>query len=198
MTLINENYLKLPECYFFNEIEQKINAHKVVHPKADVIRLGLGDVSQALPGEVVKAMENATRELSKIETFRGYGPETGYRFLIDKIIKYDYNTRGVSLEPDEVFISDGAKSDVGNIGHIFGRDNIIAITDPVYPVYENAAIMGGRSGHLTEQNIWSNIVYIPCTPENNFIPELPKEKVDIYIFVLPQQSDRSCSKQNRT
>nr|HPG56051.1 LL-diaminopimelate aminotransferase [Candidatus Enterocola sp.] len=134
---------------------------------------------------VVKAMENATRELSKIETFRGYGPETGYRFLIDKIIKYDYNTRGVSLEPDEVFISDGAKSDVGNIGHIFGRDNIIAITDPVYPVYENAAIMGGRSGHLTEQNIWSNIVYIPCTPENNFIPELPKEKVDIIYLCYP-------------
>lgn len=185
MTLINENYLKLPEYYFFNEIEQKINAHKVVHPKADIIRLGLGDVSQPLPGEVVKAMENATRELSKTETFRGYGPETGYRFLIDKIIKYDYNIRGVSLEPDEVFISDGAKSDVGNIGHIFGRDNIIAITDPVYPVYENAAIMGGRSGHLTEQNIWSNIVYIPCTPENNFIPELPTEKVDIIYLCYP-------------
>lgn len=185
MALINENYLKLPEYYFFNEIEQKINAHKVVNPKANVIRLGLGDVSRPLPNEVVKAMTTAAKELGDATTFKGYGPETGYRFLIDKIIKHDYNSRGVSLQADEVFISDGAKSDVGNIGHIFGRDNIIAITDPVYPVYENAAIMGGRSGYLTDANLWSNIVYIPCTAEGGFVPQLPEEKVDIIYLCYP-------------
>lgn len=130
-------------------------------------------------------MENAIKEMGDIKTFRWYGTETGYQFLIEKIIKHDYNARGISLEQDEVFIGDGSKSDVGNIGHIFGRDNIIGITDPVYPVYENAAIMGGRSGNLTEQNIWSNIVYIPCTSENNFVPELPKEKVDMIYLCYP-------------
>ena len=185
MVLINENYLKLPENYLFTEIEQRINAFNIVHPNTKVVRLGLGDVSLPLPEEVVLAMENAVREMGDIKTFRGYGPETGYQFLIEKIIKHDYNARGISLEQDEVFIGDGSKSDVGNIGHIFGRDNIIGITDPVYPVYENAAIMGGRSGNLTEQNIWSNIVYIPCTRENNFVPELPKEKVDMIYLCYP-------------
>ncbi|MBP5318647.1 MAG: LL-diaminopimelate aminotransferase [Paludibacteraceae bacterium] len=185
MALVNENYLKLSEYYFFNEIEQKINAHKVIKPNAQVIRLGLGDVSQPLTGEVVKAMHAAVDELSKRDTFKGYGPEVGYRFLINDIIKYDYNSRGVNLSTDEVFISDGAKSDVGNIGHIFGRDNIIGITDPVYPVYENAAVMGGRSGYLRDDSLWSNIVYIPCTAENNFVPQLPVEKVDIIYLCYP-------------
>ncbi|MCQ2335837.1 MAG: LL-diaminopimelate aminotransferase [Paludibacteraceae bacterium] len=185
MALVNENYLKLPECYVFYEIEQKINAHKVIHPNANIIRLGQGDVSRPLPDAVIKAMQDAVNELSNVKTFRGYGPEVGYRFLIDKIIKFDYASRGVSLDPDEVFIGDGSKSDVGNIGHIFGRDNIIAITDPVYPVYENAAIMGGRSGYITEDAIWSNIVYIPCTEENGWVPKLPKEKVDIIYLCYP-------------
>ena len=185
MVLINENYLKLPENFFFTEIEKRINAFNVIHPNSHVIRLGLGDVCLPLPDEIISAMEVASKEMGNIDTFRGYGPETGYRFLIDKIIKHDYHTRGITLDASEVFVSDGSKADLGNIGHIFGRDNIIAITDPVYPVYENAAIMGGRSGYLTEDNIWSNIVYIPCTEENNFTPQLPKEKVDIIYLCFP-------------
>lgn len=185
MALVNENYLKLSEYFFFNEIEGKVNAYKLLHPEAKLIRMGRGDVSQALPEEAVKAMMTAAEEMGKQDTFRGYGPETGYKFLKDKIIKHDYNQHGISLEQDEVFISDGSKSDVGNIGHIFGRDNIIATTDPVYPVYENAAIMGGRSGHLFEDGIWSNIVYISCTAENGFIPKLPESHVDMIYLCYP-------------
>jgi LL-diaminopimelate aminotransferase len=185
MALINENYLKLPEYYFFNEIQQKVNAHKIINPKANVISLGLGDVSRPIPASALKAMKEAVDELSDAKTFKGYGPETGYNFLKNCIIKHDYAPRGVTLSHDEIFISDGSKSDVGNIGHIFGRDNIIGITDPVYPVYENAAIMGGRSGYLTDNNLWSNIVYIPCSSKNNFVPELPKEKVDIIYLCYP-------------
>lgn len=185
MALVNEHYLKLSEDYFFTEIEKRINAFSVTHPKAKIIRLGVGDVSRPLPPEVVKAMHEAVDELANEETFRGYGPEQGYRFLIDKIIKFDYQSRGISLDPDEVFISDGAKTDTGNLGHILGRDNIIAITDPVYPVYENTAIMSGRSGHMTDEGKWSNIVYINCPPENDFKPEMPTEKVDVIYLCYP-------------
>ena len=185
MALVNEHYLKLSEDYFFTEIEKRINAFSVTHPRAKIIRLGVGDVSRPLPEVVVNAMRDAINEFTNESTFRGYGPGEGYRFLIDKIIKFDYQTRGVSLDADEVFISDGAKNDVGNLGHILGRDNIIAITDPVYPVYENAAIMSGRAGRLTDDNKWSNIVYINCLPENDFKPELPKERVDVIHLCYP-------------
>jgi len=185
MALVNEHYLKLPGNYFFTEIEKRINAFSVTHPRAKIIRLGVGDVSQPLPEVAVSAMRDAINELAAENTFRGYGPEEGYRFLIDKIIKFDYQQRGVSLDSDEVFISDGAKNDVGNLGHILGRDNIIAITDPVYPVYENAAIMSGRAGRLTDDGKWSNIVYINCLPENDFKPELPKERVDVIHLCYP-------------
>ncbi|GHT32707.1 LL-diaminopimelate aminotransferase [Bacteroidia bacterium] len=185
MALVNEHYLKLSEDYFFTEIEKRINAFSVTHPKSKVIRLGVGDVSRPLPSEAVSAMHVAIDELADEETFRGYGPGEGYRFLIDKIIKFDYQPRGVSLDADEIFISDGAKTDTGNLGHILGRDNIIAITDPVYPVYENAAIMSGRAGRLTDEGKWSNIVYINCTPENGFKPELPAERVDVIYLCYP-------------
>jgi len=185
MALVNEHYLKLSEDYFFTEIEKRINAFSVTHSRAKIIRLGVGDVSRPLPGEVVNAMHNAINELASESTFRGYGPGEGYRFLIDKIIKFDYQSRGISLDADEVIISDGAKNDVGNLGHILGRDNIIAITDPVYPVYENAAIMSGRAGRLTDEGKWSNIVYVNCPPENDFKPELPKERVDIIHLCYP-------------
>lgn len=185
MALINENYLKLPEYYFFNEIEQQISAHQVIKPNAHIIRLGLGDVSRPLTSEVIKALNNATNELSNSATFHGYGPECGYRFLVHQIIKHDYNSHGVNLSADEIFISDGSKSDVASIGHIFGRDNIIGITDPVYPVYENTTVMSGRSGQLSENGLWSNIVYIPCKSENDFIPQLPKEKADIIYLCYP-------------
>ncbi len=185
MALVNEHYLKVSEDYFFTEIEKRINAFVVTRPNAKIIRLGVGDVSQPLPSEVVKTMHAAVDELADESTFRGYGPGEGYRFLIDKIIKADYQSRGVSLDPDEVFVSDGAKTDTGNLGHILGRDNIIAITDPVYPVYENTAIMSGRSGRLTEDGKWSNIIYLNCYSENDFIPELPTEKVDIIYLCYP-------------
>jgi LL-diaminopimelate aminotransferase len=185
MALVNEHYLKLPEDYFFAEIEKRVNAFKLTHKNAKIIRLGLGDVSRPLPSEVIKAMHSAVDELADEATFRGYGPEHGYRFLIDKIIKNDYKSRGITFEPDEIFISDGAKPDAGNLGHILGRDNIIAITDPVYPVFENAAIMSGRSGVMTEEGKWSNIVYINCPADNGFKPELPKERVDVIYLCYP-------------
>ena len=131
MALINEQFLKLSESYLFSEIAKKVNTFKVIHPEAKVIRLGIGDVTQPLPSAVIKALHKAVDEMGNIETFRGYGPEQGYRFLIDAIIKNDYESCGISLDPDEVFVNDGAKSDTGNIGDILSKDNRVAVTDPV-------------------------------------------------------------------
>ncbi len=185
MALANENYLKTPEISYFDEIEKRVNAYKITHPNSKLIRLGLGDVTRPLPTEVILAMRRAVDEMAHSETFRGYGPPQGYDFLIDKILK-DYRTMGVTLDKESVFVSDGAKSDIGNIGHVLGRDNIIAITDPVYPVYENATIMSGRAGTINDEDQkWSNIVYLKCTAETNFLPELPNEKVDIIYLCNP-------------
>jgi len=184
MALANENYLKTPEIYFFDDIDKRVNAYKVLHPQAKLIRLGIGDVTRPLPGEVIRAMHEAVDEMSKVETFRGYSPPQGYDFLIDKIVK-DYRTRGVNIDKDTVFVNDGAKSDIGNIGHVLGRDNIIAIADPVYPVYENATIMSGRAGFINEDQKWSNVVYLKCNEETGFIPELPAEKVDVIYLCSP-------------
>ncbi|MEA4982744.1 MAG: LL-diaminopimelate aminotransferase [Paludibacter sp.] len=184
MALANENYLKTPEIYFFDDIDKRVNAYKLLHPQAKLIRLGIGDVTRPLPGEVIRAMHEAVDEMSKVETFRGYSPPQGYDFLIDKIVK-DYRTRGVNIDKDTVFVNDGAKSDIGNIGHVLGRDNIIAIADPVYPVYENATIMSGRAGFINEDQKWSNVVYLKCNEETGFIPELPAEKVDVIYLCSP-------------
>lgn len=184
MALANENYLKTPEVYCFDDIEKSINAYKVLHPDKKIIRLGVGDVTRPLPNEVITALHNAVEELSHAETFRGYSPAQGYDFLIEKILK-DYRTFGVSFDKDSIFINGGAKSDLGNIGHILGGDNIIGIVDPVYPVYENATIMSGRSGELTEDGKWSHVVYLRCTEETGFIPELPEEHVDIIYLCNP-------------
>lgn len=184
MALANENYLKTPEIYCFDEIEKRVNAYKLLHPTTKIIRLGVGDVTRPLPNEVVKAMHAAVDEMSNIETFRGYSPPQGYDFLIEKILK-EYRSLGVQLDKDSVFINDGAKSDIGNIGHVLGRDNIIAIAEPVYPVYENATIMSGRAGFLTDDMKWSNVVYLKCTEETGFIPELPTEKVDVIYLCNP-------------
>lgn len=184
MALANENYLKTPEIYCFDEIEKRVNAFKILHPNAKIIRLGVGDVTRPLPNEVVLAMHKAVDEMSQVETFRGYSPPQGYDFLIDKILK-EYRSTGVFLDKESVFINDGAKSDIGNIGHVLGRDNIIAISDPVYPVYENATIMSGRAGVLNDDQKWSNIVYLRCTEETGFVPELPVEKVDIIYLCNP-------------
>jgi LL-diaminopimelate aminotransferase len=184
MALVNENFLKLPDSYLFSTIMKKVNAYKVTHPKSKVISLGIGDVTRPLPAAVCQAMHKAVDEMSKAETFRGYGPEQGYPFLIEAIIKQDYATRGISLEPGEVFISDGAKSDTGNIGDILRHDNSVGVTDPVYPVYIDSNVMAARAG-VYEGNKWSNIVYIPCTAANHFIPELPARRIDILYLCFP-------------
>jgi len=184
MALANENYLKTPEIYCFDEIEKRVNAFKVLHPNAKLIRLGIGDVTRPLPNEVIQSMHEAIDELGFSESFKGYSPPHGYDFLIEKILK-DYRASGISLDKESVFINDGAKSDIGNIGHILGRDNIIAISDPVYPVYENATIMSGRAGVLTDELKWSNVVYLRCTEDTGFVPELPTEKVDVIYLCNP-------------
>ncbi|MBP1675850.1 MAG: LL-diaminopimelate aminotransferase apoenzyme [Bacteroidetes bacterium] len=184
MALANENYLKTPEIYCFDEIEKRVNAYKVLHPVSKIIRLGVGDVTRPIPGEALKAMHAAIDEMGKAETFRGYSPPQGYDFLIEKIVK-EYRSLGVSIDKDSVFINDGAKSDIGNIGHVLGRDNIIAIAEPVYPVYENATIMSGRAGFLTDEQKWSNVVYLRCSEDTGFLPELPTEKVDIIYLCNP-------------
>ena len=184
MALANENYLKTPEIYGFDEIEKRINAYRILNPKSELINIGLGDVTLPLIPEVVKAMHLASDELSKTSTFKGYGPPKGYDFLISKIQK-NYKTNGIAIDKDTIFVNDGAKSTIGNIGHVLGRDNIIAISDPVYPVYENATIMSGRAGDLNEKQQWSHIVYLHCSEKNNFIPDLPKERVDIIYLCNP-------------
>jgi len=184
MALVNENFLKLPGSYLFSDIAKKVNTFKITHPKQDVIRLGIGDVTQPLPEAVITAMHKAVDELAVKDTFRGYGPEQGYNFLIETIIKNDYASRGISLEPSEVFINDGAKSDTGNIGDILRHDNSVGITDPVYPVYVDSNVMAGRAGDLIDGQ-WSNLVYIPCLSENNFIPQIPDRRIDMLYLCYP-------------
>lgn len=185
MALLNENYLKLPGSYLFAEIGRRVTAFKSAHPEANVIRLGIGDVTRPLVPAVIEAMHKAVDEMSKAETFRGYGPEQGYGFLIQKIIEHDYAARGISLDEDEVFVSDGAKSDVGNIQEIFGQDNTVAITDPVYPVYLDTNVMAGRTGELGSDGRFAGIVYLPCVAENGFKPALPTSRVDMIYLCVP-------------
>ena len=184
MALVNEHFLKLPNNYLFSDIAKKVNAFKVSHPKTDLIRLGIGDVTRPRPQASIEAMHKAVDELASKETFHGYGPEQGYDFLIDAVIRNDYAPRGVYLEPGEVFISDGAKSDTGNIGDILRHDNSIGVTDPIYPVYIDSNVMCGRAGIL-EDGRWSNVVYLPCLSENNFVPEIPDRRIDILYLCYP-------------
>lgn len=184
MALVNEHFLKLPNNYLFSDIAKKVNAFKVSHPKTDLIRLGIGDVTRPQPQASIEAMHKAVDELANKETFHGYGPEQGYDFLIDAVIRNDYAPRGVYLEPGEVFISDGAKSDTGNIGDILRHDNSIGVTDPIYPVYIDSNVMCGRAGIL-EDGRWSNVVYLPCLSENNFVPEIPDRRIDILYLCYP-------------
>ncbi len=185
MARINENYLKLPGSYLFAEIARRVSAYKAGNPEAKIIRLGIGDVTRPLAPAVIAAMHEAVDEMAKAETFRGYGPEQGYDFLIAKIVEHDYAPRGISLANDEVFVSDGAKSDVGNIQEIFGVENVVAITDPVYPVYLDTNVMAGRTGELGSDGRFAGIVYLPCTAENGFTPALPTTRVDIVYLCVP-------------
>lgn len=186
MFKINENYLKLPGSYLFSNIAKKVAAYKEANPDKEVISLGIGDVTQPLAPAVIDALHKAVDEMANAETFKGYAPDLGYSFLREAIQKYDFEERGVKIDTDEIFISDGAKSDSGNMGDIFGKDNIIAVCDPVYPVYVDANVMDGRTGTYdkdTEQ--WSDVVYMPCTKENGFVPELPEKTPDIIYICSP-------------
>ena len=185
MTIINENYLKLPGSYLFSEIGKRVNKFTEENPDAKIIRLGIGDVTQPLAPAVIEAMHKAVEEMADEKTFRGYGPEQGYCFLIEKIIKFDYESRGITLGVDEVFVSDGSKIDTGNIQEIFGLENKIAVTDPVYPVYVDTNVMAGRTGTLGADGKWTDITYLPCIAENRFIPTLPEEKVQLIYLCFP-------------
>lgn len=185
MATINDNYLKLPGSYLFAEIARRVAAYKEANPNADIIRLGIGDVTQPLPQVCIEAMHKAVDDQAKAETFHGYGPEQGYSFLTEAIIKNNYTDRGIEIAPDEIFVSDGSKSDCGNIQEIFGTANKVAITDPVYPVYLDTNVMAGRTGTLQEDGHFEGVVYLPCTAENNFAPSLPTEKVDMIYLCCP-------------
>ncbi len=185
MALINENYLKLPGSYLFSEIARRVEAYKTANPEANIIRLGIGDVTKPLPEAVITGLHTAVDEMADEKTFKGYGPEQGYDFLLEKIVEFDFKTRGVDLAADEIFVSDGSKSDTANFQEIFSQNTKIAITDPVYPVYVDSNVMAGRSGTLGADGKWSDMVYIPCTAENGFVPQLPTEKVDLIYLCFP-------------
>ncbi|WP_278366023.1 LL-diaminopimelate aminotransferase [Phocaeicola barnesiae] len=185
MALVNEHLLRLLDNYLFTDITRKVNSFKVTHPKAEVIHLGIGDVTRPIPAACREAMCKAVNDLGKAETFHGYGPEQGYDFLIEAILKHDYASRGVSLSASEIFISDGAKTGTGNLGDILRHDNSIGVTDPIYPAYIDSNVSSGRAGYIDEWGKWSNVVYIPCRMENNFIPPIPEQRIDIIYLCFP-------------
>ena len=186
MYKINTNYQKLPGSYLFSNIAKKVAAFTEANPDADIIRLGIGDVTQPIAPSIVKAMHDAVDEMGEASTFRGYAPDLGYDFLRNAIAEKDYKARGCDISADEIFVSDGAKSDSGNIQEIFAVDNKIAVCDPVYPVYIDSNVMGGRCGTWqADLEKWSDVIYMPCTAENNFVPEFPSETPDIIYLCLP-------------
>ena len=184
MALVNEHFLKLSSNYLFSDIARKVNAFKLSHPDVRVISLGIGDVTQPLCPAVIEAMHKAVDEMAVKATFRGYGPEHGYDFLREAIVKNDYLTRGIHLDASEIFVSDGAKSDTGNIQELLRWDNNIGVTDPIYPVYVDSNAMIGRAG-VFKDGKWSSVTYFPCTEENNFVPQLPDHRVDMIYLCYP-------------
>ena len=186
MVKINENFLKLPGSYLFSEVARRINAYTAAHPGTEIIKLSIGDVTRPLAPEVIKAMHGAVEEMGTVEGFHGYGPEQGYEFLREAVARGDYTARGVDIRPEEIFISDGAKSDCSNIGDIFGADNVVAVCDPVYPVYVDTNAMAGRAGEYQEElGRWNRLIYMPCVEANGFSPEPPKEKADLIYLCSP-------------
>lgn len=182
MFKVNDNFLKLKQSYLFSEVAKRINAYKEANPDADIIRMGIGDVTRPLCNAVIEALREAVDEQADATTFKGYGPEQGYQFLREKIAEFDYHALGINISPDEIFVSDGAKSDTGNFGDILSTSNRVALTDPVYPVYLDTNIMGGR-GFGENEN--SNIELLPCTANNGFVPELPRQKADMIYLCYP-------------
>ena len=186
MVQINENFCKLPGSYLFSEIGRRVAAYSGEHPEAELIRLGIGDVTRPLAPAVVEAMAGAVAEMGTPDGFHGYGPEQGYEFLRQAIAEHDYQARGVAVEADEIFVSDGAKSDCGNMGDIFGPDNIVAVCDPVYPVYVDSNAMAGRAGDYDpDTGRWKRLVYMPCTRENGFVPAIPEGRADMVYLCFP-------------
>ena len=186
MFQINDNYQKLPGSYLFSTIAKKVAAFSEANPDKSIIRLGIGDVTQPIAPAIIDAMHKAVDEMADAKTFRGYAPDLGYEFLRKAISDNDYKARGCDIEADEIFVSDGAKSDSGNIQEIFSQDNRIAVCDPVYPVYVDSNVMAGRTGtYDAATGMWSNVIYMPCTRENNFVPEFPKETPDMIYLCLP-------------
>lgn len=184
MFKINDNFCKLSESYLFSEVARRINAFKAANPDANIIRMGIGDVTRPLCAAAIKAMHEAVEHEANGDTFQGYGPEQGYAFLRDAIAEHDYRARGIEIASDEIFVSDGAKSDTGNIGDILSQANRVAVTDPVYPVYVDTNVMGGRAGEL-DGDFWNRIIYLPVTAENNFVPALPEEVADVIYLCYP-------------
>ncbi len=184
MIRINEHYQKLQNSYLFAEINQRIQTFQQQHPERELIRLGIGDVTQPLPDACVQAMHKAVDELAESQTFRGYGPEQGYDFLRQAIAEHDFQARGANINADEIFVSDGAKCDTGNIQELFAQDLRLAIPDPVYPVYVDTNVMAGRTG-ASQAGRYQGLVYLECTAENNYIPELPSEPVDLIYLCFP-------------
>ncbi len=185
MARINDNYRKLTAGYLFPEIARRVRDFGQKHPEAPIIKLGIGDVTEPLPPAIVQAMHDAVNEMSQRETFRGYGPDQGYDFLRESIVVHDYAARGVDIHADEIFVSDGSKCDSGNILDVFGLDNVVAVLDPVYPVYVDTNVMVGRTGEADRTGRYAGLVYLPVTAENDFSPELPDEKVDLIYLCYP-------------
>lgn len=185
MALVNENFLKLQGNYLFADIAKKVKAFQTLNPHVSLVRMGIGDVTQPLAPVCIEAMKQAVEELAHMETFRGYGPEQGYAFLQEAIVKNDFAPRGIKLDPSEIFVSDGAKSDTGNIGDILGFDNIFGVTDPIYPVYIDSNVMAGRAGEYQKDGHWSNVHYMPCNAENQFVPAIPDKRLDFVYLCYP-------------
>lgn len=185
MALVNEHFLKIPNNYLFADVAKKVNVFKATHPKADIISMGVGDVTQPLAPAVVEAIHKAADEMATRSGFHGYGPEQGYDFLRETILKHDFLSRGIHLEKDEIFVNDGAKSDTGNIQELIRWDNSVGVTDPIYPVYIDSNAMIGRAGVKDENGRWSNVFYMPCVAENKFIPQIPDRRVDVIYLCYP-------------
>jgi LL-diaminopimelate aminotransferase len=198
MARINENYLKLPGSYLFSTIGKKVREYKAQHPEADIISLGIGDVTQPIAPAVISALHSAVDEMGRAETFRGYAPDLGYDFLREAVAENDYRLRGCDISAEEIFVSDGAKCDCGNIQEIFSADSRIAVCDPVYPVYVDSNVMAGRAGdYNAAAGRFTNVIYLPCTSENGFSPDLPSEVPDLIYLCFPNNPTGAVISRNR-
>ena len=186
MLKINNDYLKLRGSYLFSEIAHRVNDYSAANPDKKIIRLGIGDVTQPIAPAMIEALHKAVDEMADGATFRGYAPDLGYEFLRNKIAENDFKARGCDIKPDEIFVSDGAKCDCGNIQELFDKDNVIAVCDPVYPVYVDSNVMAGRTGdYMEESGQWSKVYYMPCDESNDFVPDIPDKEVDIIYLCFP-------------